>query len=133
MIDFDSESECLPTNFMLSTISDEDYSNTVYSVCGDEYAWITVGLPDDLEQEGPAQITCFSWDDCIEDGDTYPCDDTKGFRLVVENVEVDDGVFELEFTSFEFVKTVDDKGNYQTDLEYDFGDWVATDFSTEDF
>ena len=51
---------------------------------------------------------------------------------MLENVEVDENEFELEFTSFEFVKTVDNKGNYQTDLEYDFGDWVATNFSTED-
>lgn len=90
-------------------------------------------MPDDIDLEGPAQITCFSWDDCIENSATYPCDDTKGFRLEVENVEVEDGVFELEFRNFEFVKTVDDKGNYKTDLEYDYGDWVATNFSTENY
>ncbi len=60
-------------------------------------------------------LTCFDRDDCQENGDPYPCKDTKGFTLEMFY----DGT-EFEPLSFRYVKATDDEGNFKDDLDYDY-------------
>lgn len=121
--------ECIEALFDLDSYTPGLYD--MYSVCYDGI-WLTLSEPDNTnDYEGVAQITCFNRDDCVDNVDEdFPCKDTKGFNLILNNVEKLGGGYELKTQSFWFIKAVDNEGGYKEDIDLDF-DYTSSEIDVD--